>query len=84
MSEYGKLAKAVGGLPVATYTVFFDNEKNANACARKCNAEVEALDDGWLVKKHAVPVSDADPIIQTIWKAVEEFKAKSTDPLPPR
>jgi hypothetical protein len=77
MSIYGKLAKTVGGGPVATYEVFFDNENEANACAGRYNARVEKLDDGWLVKKRVVSVSENDPIIQAIRKAVADLKGKS-------
>ena len=77
MSNYGKLAKAVGGGPVATYEVFFDNESDAQACAGKYNARVEKLDDGWLVKKKIVSVSENDPVIQAIRKAIADLKAKS-------
>ena len=76
MSNYGKLAKAVGGAPVAAYELFFDNEASANACAGRYNARVEKLDDGWLVKKKLVPLSENDPIIQAIRKAVADLKDK--------
>jgi hypothetical protein len=73
MSQYGKLARSLSGVVVwGSYEVFFIDEKSARVCAEKYQGEVQQLDDGWLVKKKIEPVSDNDPIIEAIKRAIKE------------
>ena len=75
MSKYGPLARALSGRVVGALELFFLDERPAQIAAMKYGAEIEKLDDGWLVKQKPIRLDDDDsddPIVQAIRKAIQE------------